>query len=111
MRRGALTILLLSTLGCHCHNKSAPATQPMTVLEDSFYETSHASALAFSPPIVQDDPPLELSRADREPAAFVGYEDLIRSYIYIRTDDRWTADGNDRYERRAIIEQIGSSTR
>jgi len=76
-------------------------------------EPSHASALCFTPPIALDEPPLELSRADREPAAFVGYDDLMRTYIYIRTDDRFSGDGsgNDRYERRAIMEKVGSSTR
>ena len=41
------------------------------------------------------------------------YDDLMRTYIYIRTDDRFSGDGsgNDRYERRAIMEKVGSSTR
>src|SRR3954467_2802937 len=99
------SICFISLLGCQCSHKPASATQP-SVSADAYYEPSHASALAFSPPIAQADAPLDLTRADREPAAFVGYDDLIRTYIYVRTDDRWTGDGSGDYERRAIIEKV-----
>jgi hypothetical protein len=78
---------------------------------DFAYEPSHASALVFTPPIAAADAPLNLSRADREPGAFVGFDDLIRTYIYVRTDDRFTGDGTGDYERRAITEKVGASTR
>ena len=104
---------LVAVVGCQCQHKGEPSACKHVPIQaaEQYYEPSHASALAFAPPIAQDEAPLDLSRADREPAAFVGYEDLIRTYIYVRTDDRWTADGNDRYERHAIIEKVGSSTR
>jgi hypothetical protein len=105
-----LSVCLSGLLGCQCFHKPASATQP-SVSADRLYEPSHTSALAFSPPIAQADAPLDLTRADREPAAFVGYDDLIRTYIYVRTDDRWTGDGTGNYERRAIIEKVGASTR
>jgi hypothetical protein len=110
--RWGVVICALLCIGCKCDHKPAPTTQPSPILSEAFYEPSHASALAFSPPIMQDEAPLDLTRADREPAAFVGYDDLIRTYIYVRTDDRWSGDSSsDRYERRAIIEKVGSSTR
>lgn len=119
MRRGAFIIIAAccsSLLGCECSHKPATtapsATTKPIVQPETAYEPSHASALAFSPPIAQNDPPINLSRADREPGAFVGYDDLIRTFIYVRTDDRWTGDANSgSYERRAIIEKVGSSTR
>src|SRR5437016_1879014 len=113
MRRGVLIIGVLVLVGCKCEHKPAPASQPAMIEPEMLYEPSHASALVFTPPIALDEPPLELSRADREPAAFVGYDDLMRTYIYVRTDDRFSGDGtgNDRYERRAIMEKVGSSTR
>src|SRR5690349_6413243 len=110
MRWGVI-ICLFCVVGCKCHEKPAPATRPVSAAPEPLYEPSHASALVFAPPIAQDEPPVDLSRADREPAAFVGYDELIRSYIYVRTDDRWSGDGNDRYERRAIMEKVGASTR
>ena len=103
-------ICLLGLAVCRCSHKPTAATQP-SVSADIFYEPSHASALAFAPPIAAADVPLDLSRAEREPAAFVGYDDLIRTYIYVRTDDRFTGNGEGNYERRAITEKVGASTR
>jgi len=105
-----LTICVAGLVGCESNHKPAAATQP-SLSAESYYEPSHASALAFAPPIVAADVPMDLSRADREPTAFVGYDDLIRTYIYVRTDDRFTGNGDGDYERRAITEKIGASTR
>lgn len=112
MRRALLiaSFPFLAALGCQCQHK--PATQPrLPAVTDRYYEPSQASALAFTPPITLSDAPLDLSRADREPGAFVGFDDPIRTFMYVRTDDRFSANGDDRYERRAIIEKIGASTR
>src|SRR4051812_43445193 len=117
MRRALLILSfpLLAALGCCCHHEdkqAKPTTQPLPPpVVDRYYEPSHATALAFAPPIAAAEPPLDLSRAGRQPGAFVGYEDLEQTYMYIRTDDRFSADGTDRYERRAIIEKIGTATR
>ncbi len=101
----------LALAGCQCHQKPAPATtQPLARLEES-YEPALASALVFTPPISINDPPVELSRADREPGAFVGFEDQTRSFLYVRTEDRYSSDGQGRFERRSIVEQLGSTTR
>lgn len=70
-----------------------------------------ASALVFDPPTYADDLGPELAREGRERTAFVAYEDQTSTFSYIRIDDRQTGDGRERYERRAIIERFGSSTR
>ncbi len=112
MRRVALIISIsfVGLVGCQCPHKPVAATQPVA-LADRDYVEARACALVFSPPIAQNDAPLDLSRADREPGAFVGFEDLSQTYLYVRTDDRWTGDGNDNYERRAISEKVSSVTR
>jgi hypothetical protein len=81
-----------------------------------------AAALAFSPPLLQDEPALELSRDLRQPSAFVGYPEGVAEFFYVRWDDRqaggdgwgsggsWGSSGSgsrDRYERRAISEKVG----
>ena len=80
-------VFLTGLSGCECSFK--PPLPPVTT-SDPFYEPSHASALAFSPPIAQNDAPLDLARADREPSAFVGFDDQTRTFIYVRTDDRFS---------------------
>jgi hypothetical protein len=112
--RSGVFILAVSILPLGCssesHPKAVATTQQVTEIEP-LYEPAQASALAFSPPVAQNEAPLDLSREPRQAAAFVGFEDLIRSYIYVRTDDQWRADGTDSYERRAIVEKVGSTTR
>jgi hypothetical protein len=65
----------------------------------------------FDPPISAGQPPIDLARDDRAPAAFAGYDSTTATYFYIRTDDRQTSDHGDRYERRAISEKVGVSYR
>ena len=88
---------------------------------DGQYEAVPAAALVFTPPLVLQEQPLELSRSGRATEAFVGYEQGVTEYHYLRVDDRqrsgdgwdhgwgWGAFGTsgDRYERRAISERIG----
>jgi hypothetical protein len=89
------------------------------------YEAVPAAALVFDPPVIANDPPLQLSRADREPSVSVGYEGPITEFYSVRFDDRqvgyglngrfsgsggghFGASGNfDTYERRAITERTG----
>src|SRR6476619_903937 len=111
MRRGVLLLSILLLAGCHCEKKPSPTTQALSEPEPAFDDARIASALVFAPPIAQSEPSVDLSRDSRQPAAFVGYDDLIRTFIYVRTDDRWSADGTDQYERRAITEKVGASTR
>ena len=82
-----------------------------------------AAALVFTPPLIQDAPPLELARDDRQPSALMGYPEAVTEFFYLRWDDRqiggsgswgsgFNSGGNgfgwgDRYERRAISEKVG----
>lgn len=91
--------------------------------EVAYDEAVTASALVFDPPVTIGEEPLQLSRADRQPGAFVGYDGPIVEHFYIRMDDRqignsfgggggrWGSTGgggiSDFYERRAITERIG----
>ncbi len=63
------------------------------------------AALAFTPPVVRDTPPVDLSRDGRDLSAYVGYDQGSVSYLYVRQDDR-QGDGTwyspTRFERRAI---------
>ena len=85
-----------------------------------------ASALVFSPPIAYGEQMPDLSRAARQPSAFVGFEDPITEYYDVTTIDRQVVGGGgwvggrtgsgfgwvggaecDRYERRAVTEKVG----
>jgi hypothetical protein len=87
---------------------------------DVEFDAVPAAALVFDPPVARQEPPLQLSRQGRATEAFVGYEQGIVEYHYVRVDDRqrtgagwdrgfgvgWGAWG-DRYERRAVSERFG----
>ena len=88
---------------------------------DQYDAVPAAAALVFTPPVVRQESPLDLSRQGRATEAFVGYEEGTVEYHYLRIDDRQrTGDGwnrgwgwggygasGDRYERRAISERVG----
>ncbi|MFI5381331.1 MAG: hypothetical protein ACHRHE_18695 [Tepidisphaerales bacterium] len=70
-----------------------------------------SSALVFDPPVMQGQPAVFLARDDRQPGAFVGYEDLSATYFFIQTDDR-PGDTNEGWMyRRAITTRMGVSYR
>jgi hypothetical protein len=86
--------------------------------------SASASALVFRPPVAAGEQMPDLSRAARQPSAFVGFEDPIVEYYDVTTIDRQVAGGSlgrsssgsgfgwdggacDRYERRAVTEKIG----
>jgi hypothetical protein len=127
-----LPLLAACLLGCgwatgcatHVRDRSAPGRVTAPVPADSDYgryEAVPAAALVFTPPVVRQEPPLDLSREGRATEAFVGYEQGIVEYHYVRTDDRqragdgwnrgwgWGSHGGhgDRYERRAVTERVG----
>ncbi len=87
-----------------CASGSRPA-RPVAMLAD--YEEAPSSALVFDPPVVMQDAPLDLARDVRSPAAFIGFEQLTTTFSYVRYDDRQTNDFTDRFERRAVSEQVG----
>lgn len=77
------------------------------------YEPVSAAALTFDPPAVAQAVTPNLSRDGREVAAYVGYDQVITTYFYLRYDDRQViqGDGPERYERRAISHRFGVSYR
>ena len=112
-----LTMIVVGTLltGCATRAKSSEpiASHPESELDNYSYATTAASALAFDPPVVSDAVTPNLSREGRELAAYVGYDEVITTYFYLRLDDRQViqTDGPERYERRAISERFGVSYR
>src|SRR3954468_14846507 len=105
MRISLLILPLFLLAGCSGRN------MPQTLHIPRLYTDSASSSLAFSPPIAQNEPPVNLPRDQRQPGVFIGFDEVSASYFYIRTDDRMTSDGTDHYVRRAIIEKIGVSYR
>ncbi len=104
-----------------CQTKPQVAARPQTLNAETEYEAAPASALVFDPPVIQDEPRLELSRAERQPSVVMGYEEITAEYFSIRLDDRQISNGGvwggsfrgfgggsyDRYERRAVTNRVG----
>ena len=121
MRRRIFWMFLvcLAAMGCETRRPATVAASPAVPRNAELqYEAVTASALVFDPPITAGDDPLELSRADRQPGAFVGYDGPVVERFYIRLDDqqighrfgsgRFGGGGSfDRYERRAVTERVG----
>ena len=106
---------LIGAMLCACFLAGCAArTQPRDVraVEQPIeVEARTASALIFDPPVAAGFPRLELSRADREPAAFVAYDEVFSTYFYLRMDDRQKIAADGRSERRVISETFGVSRR
>jgi len=114
----------LTAIGCaapatRAHSSASTDSASLAVYREP--ASLPAAALVFSPPLLQDAPPLELSRDERRPAAFVGYPEGVTEFFYVRWDDRqgggggwgsgsdgtWGSGFHDRYERRAVSEKVG----
>lgn len=108
MRWGAYTIAAMLLVGC-AQQRVKPA-EPQATLQP-MYEPSAAGALVFDAPVTQGQPPLQLSREGRATDAFAGYESTTATYFYVRSDDRFTSDHSNRFERRAISTRVGVSYR
>ena len=129
-RRALLLTCLIAAAGCQ---STATTDGPAPVMASSSLSACDAeveagavtaAALVFDPPVVQDEPRLDLRRADRQPRVAIGYDGPITERYYIRTDDRQVIDGvrgssgrgqgggggggvYDRFERRAVTERTG----
>jgi hypothetical protein len=112
-------------VGC-ASQPPGPRARSAELPESPRYEESTASALVFDPPVAYGEPPLELSREDRLPSAFVAYEEPTVTYFWIHTDDwqgsDWGTGGcggrfggigglGDCYQRRAVMDKVGISYR
>lgn len=93
--------------GCAAHK---PAAMPQANITAPAPLVASA-ALVFDPPIIQQEPRLDLSRSTRGPAAFAGFEDTTTTYFYVRTDDRQTTDFTDRFEREGYSSKVGAIRR
>ena len=89
----------------------AEQQQPKPLLQRDAYPESAISALVFDPPVIAGEPPVELSRDDRRPAAFIGYEDTTATYYDVHTYDRQSTDGDNFFERSSIMDKVGVSYR
>jgi hypothetical protein len=97
--------------GCASHRNQGH----QTALEasDDIPEAVVAAALVFDPPMAEYSAAVP-SRQGREPVALIGYDSVISTYFYVRTDDRqrfFSDDGVGRYDRRAVSERVGVSQR
>lgn len=108
--------LMLLAGGCASSRQPSCATRSEPIVSDQLDRAVSASALLFDAPMYGDDLPPELARDGREPTAFVAYEDQTTTFSYVHIDDQQLSTGGrgdlrDRYERRAIIDRFGTSTR
>ena len=108
MKTVGVILLLLVAGGCVAYKKHPGDNRCVSL---TGYESTSAAALVFDPPIAAGLPALDLSRDNRTPAAFVGYDSQITSYYYVRTDDRLSGDWYGWPARRAITEKFGVTYR
>jgi hypothetical protein len=117
MRVGLILIVAAFLAGCAAKPAtvaSAPATQ-----ESIRYEDATSSALVFDPPVTAGELPIDLSRDERAPSAFVSFDGPSTTLYWIHTDDlqesEWGGDGQggmqDRFRRRAVIDKSGVTYR
>ena len=107
MRRGTIYISVgCALLGLVWMGGCTSAPAPVRT-----YQESAGSALVFDPPVIASDRPVELSRDERRPGAFIGYEDTSATYYDVHTYDHQADDGSQSFERDANIEKVGVSYR
>ena len=113
MRSIGVMLCALLVGGCaarhqRCATAHPPGNESIVVNADAAIT---ASALVFDPPVAAGQPSLELARDERQPAAFVSYDDVQTTYFYLRLDDRQKLSNDGRSERRVISETFGISRR
>ena len=100
MRCLALVAIGLLAVGCASSKKkqSEPAPPPAVA-----QLAKPSAALAFDPPAAYPLPEEVLARDFRERNAYVGYDQTIATFSYVRTDDRQRLfDKFNDFERRAV---------
>ena len=123
MRARIVIFAALCLGGC----AAAPRSQHVVVVPEETLASDQAepaAALVFNTPLGENETPVELTRDERQPAAFVGFDGPITTSFWIYTDDMQdTGRGGsgrnggtcgplgDRYQREAIMEQTGVRTR
>src|SRR6187455_1287623 len=111
MRWGAAVITAILLGGCASQpttSKHTASENPTTAPAARVYQSSAAGALVFNPPATLGQPPIDLSRDQRSPDAFVSYDSLTTTYFYIRNDDNAGSGWQNRWsERRAVSTKVG----
>lgn len=96
-------------IGC---TSKAPSASSLRQESELHYVDGRATPLAYDPPVTQGNPHLNLNRDAREASAFVGFDQSVTTVFYVRSDDQQNDTHRaDRFERRAISEQFGTSVR
>jgi hypothetical protein len=93
--------------GCAAQPERTAGTEPIYRQQTD----GPALALVCDPPCTAGEPPLYLDRDARQPGAFAGYDQPTVTYSYLRVDDRYQPFGDGRYDRQAVTEREGVSTR
>jgi hypothetical protein len=113
------TIILLALLGggCAAAHPAAPVAkttrQPADTVQFADYKPSPASALCFASPVAPSFALPGLDRADRQPAAFLGYDQTETESYFIYTDDFQFdfSAGLGSFQRDAVYAKSGTRTR
>jgi hypothetical protein len=87
MRKGCFIALAFLLTGCAAHPKNQQASLQADEPQLARYEESPASALVFDPPMPEGETPIELTRDERQPSAFVGFDGPITTSFWIYTQD------------------------
>ncbi|MGH7178718.1 MAG: hypothetical protein ACREJC_15175 [Tepidisphaeraceae bacterium] len=115
MMRLALIVVVGMLGGCAAarHQQASPAAPTTSASQPTMppMQDVSATALVFSPPVSRGVDLPDLSREGRQAGAFIGYQDQIATYFYIRTDDNQFGGGTGRYQRQAISVKVGASYR
>lgn len=115
MRRGPFLILSLTLAVAGCASQPAQPAAVTAPPPEPVYDDAVAAALVYEPPVMVDQPRLEIPRENRAQSAYVGFEELTATYYYLWQDDRQLNYGNsnhhDRFERRAISVKTGVTYR
>jgi len=107
MRLSVAILGCLLMCGCAAQQSPVADFQPACAPQSD----SPAIALACDPPVIAGEPPLYLDRESREPAAFAGYDQPTVTYSYLRINDYYNPDKQGNYDREAVTERIGVTTR
>ena len=106
MRGLAVIMSLLLVTGCASKSKKNAPPPPVAQLSQP------SAALAFDVPGVMPVPEFVFGRDFREHAAYVGYDEAIVTYAYVRTDDRqYIYDRFTDFERQAVSAKTWVSVR
>ena len=107
-----MVLLGVFSAGCAMQQASPPQSTAERPVYTDGYDDARCAALVFDPPVMADRPRMEFSRDQRQPSAYGGFDDPITTYYDIQTDDCQSNDPTQSYyQRRALMEKIGTNTR